>query len=110
MAERRAQRLLPALFVLLPILGTAISSTPASGAVQKRGPRALRVGTYKGVKGKFKSIQAAVDAARPGDWILVGPGDYHERYDRRSPEPASEDGPPPAGRADHARRGSTSAG
>src|SRR5437879_11641299 len=44
--------------------------------------RVLRVGTYKGVKGHYRSIQSAIDAARPGDWILVGPGDYHERADR----------------------------
>jgi hypothetical protein len=30
------------------------------------------------VAGQFRTIQAAVDAARPGDWILVAPGDYHE--------------------------------
>src|SRR5206468_2382191 len=24
-------------------------------------------------------IQAAVNAARPGDWILIGPGDYRTR-------------------------------
>ncbi len=39
-------------------------------------PHVLRVGTYKGVPGQFSSIQAAVNAAGPGDWILVGPGDY----------------------------------
>ncbi|MGH2890056.1 MAG: hypothetical protein ACRDNJ_10555, partial [Solirubrobacteraceae bacterium] len=38
--------------------------------------RVLRVGTYHGVRGQYKTIQAAVDAAHPGDWILVGPGDY----------------------------------
>src|SRR2546425_9998520 len=38
----------------------------------------LRVGTYRGISGQFQTIQAAVDAARPGDWILVAPGDYHE--------------------------------
>ncbi|HEY2318254.1 MAG TPA: hypothetical protein VGH67_08150 [Solirubrobacteraceae bacterium] len=38
--------------------------------------KVLRVGSYHGIKGQFSSIQAAVDAARPGDWILVGPGDY----------------------------------
>src|SRR5256886_10465208 len=38
----------------------------------------LRVGTYRGIPGQFRTIQAAVDAARPGDWILVAPGDYHE--------------------------------
>jgi hypothetical protein len=44
--------------------------------------RVLRVGTYHGVSGQYKTIQSAVDAAKPGDWILVGPGDYHERGDR----------------------------
>ena len=34
------------------------------------------MGTYKGIAGQYKSIQAAVNAAKPGDWILVGPGDY----------------------------------
>ena len=34
----------------------------------------LRVGTYNGIRGQYSSIQAAVNAAKPGDWILVGPG------------------------------------
>ncbi|HEY1519684.1 MAG TPA: hypothetical protein VGF91_24880 [Solirubrobacteraceae bacterium] len=38
--------------------------------------RVLRVGTYHGVKGQYSSIQAAVNAAKPGDFILIGPGDY----------------------------------
>jgi hypothetical protein len=38
--------------------------------------RVLRVGTYKGIRGQYSSIQAAVNAARPGDWILIAPGDY----------------------------------
>jgi hypothetical protein len=44
--------------------------------------RVLLVGSWHGHHGSFRSIQSAVDAARPGDWILVGPGDYHERGDR----------------------------
>ena len=36
----------------------------------------LRVGSYHGIPGQFSSIQRAVDAAKPGDWVLVGPGDY----------------------------------
>jgi hypothetical protein len=40
--------------------------------------KVLRVGTYHRIHGTFKSIQAAVNAAKPGDWILVGPGDYKE--------------------------------
>ena len=38
--------------------------------------RVLLVGSYHGIPGQYGSIQAAVDAAKPGDWILVGPGDY----------------------------------
>src|SRR5204863_9825944 len=57
------------------------SSSGASRA--KRHPRVLHVGTYRHHHGGYKTIQAAVDAARPGDWILVGPGDYHERADHR---------------------------
>jgi hypothetical protein len=41
----------------------------------------LLVGTYKGKPGTFQTIQSAVDAAQPGDWILIAPGDYHEQYD-----------------------------
>lgn len=56
----------------------------------------LRVGAYHGRRGGFKTIQGAVDAAHPGDWILIGPGDYHERGDRiHKPKPNSD--VPPAG-------------
>jgi hypothetical protein len=41
-----------------------------------RAPRVLRVGTYHGIAGQYKTIQAAVDAAKPYDVILVAPGDY----------------------------------
>src|SRR5262245_1069259 len=47
--------------------------------------RTLLVGSWHGEKGSYTSIQAAVDAAKSGDWILVGPGDYHE-------SPGSRDG------------------
>ena len=42
------------------------------------GVRVLRVGTWHGIRGQYSSIQSAVNAARPGDWVLVAPGDYHE--------------------------------
>ena len=45
-------------------------------------PHALLVGTYEGKPGQYSSIQAAVDAAKPGDWILIGPGDYKEASSR----------------------------
>ncbi|HEY5429450.1 MAG TPA: hypothetical protein VIK04_10065, partial [Solirubrobacteraceae bacterium] len=46
------------------------------------GAKVLRVGSFHGIKGQFTSIQAAVDAARRGDWILIGPGDYKTRQIR----------------------------
>jgi hypothetical protein len=48
-------------------------------AASPAGAKVLRVGSYRGIKGQFSSIQAAVNAARPGDWILIGPGDYKTR-------------------------------
>jgi hypothetical protein len=54
----------------------------AFGVALPAGARVLRVGTYKGLRGQFTSIQAAVNAARPGDWILLGPGDYKTRSSR----------------------------
>jgi hypothetical protein len=38
--------------------------------------RVLLVGSYHGIRGHYRTIQGAVDAARPNDWVLVGPGDY----------------------------------
>ncbi len=58
----------------------------ASGA----GARVLRVGTYRGISGQYRTIQAAVNAAKPGDWVLVAPGDYKTKSFRA-----------PAGNADH---------
>lgn len=54
--------------------------------------RVLRVGTFRGHHGRFHSIQAAVDAARPGDWILIAPGDYHERGDYTTHRPGGHAG------------------
>ncbi len=68
-------------------LCTALLPAPAGAGEgggsnhERRAPRVLRVGTWNGRRGGFDSIQGAVDAARPGDWILVAPGDYHERAD-----------------------------
>jgi hypothetical protein len=56
------------------------AATAAAIAVAALAPAAgasvLRVGTYHGIAGQYTTIQAAVNAAKPGDWILIGPGDY----------------------------------
>jgi hypothetical protein len=51
------------------------------------GAAVLRVGTFKGSPGQYTTIQDAVDAAHPGDWILIAPGDYKERGDYTRPSP-----------------------
>ena len=65
------------------IFGMAGIAAAAAGVVplgiRAQGPQVLRVGTWHGIGGQFTTIQAAVQAAQPGDWILVGPGDYKEQ-------------------------------
>jgi hypothetical protein len=83
MNRRRATCLAAAVTAAsLTALGVAL---PAGAATA----RVLRVGTWRGVAGTFASIQAAVDAARPGDWVLVGPGDWKERGDVTTHKPAA---------------------
>ncbi len=69
------------------VAATTVVGAVVVGAQTTKGaaPRALLVGTYHGVVGQYATIQAAVDAARPGDWILVAPGDYHEANDVAHP-------------------------
>ncbi len=73
---------------------TAQAVTTAAPETSSTQPAAnvLLVGSYKGVAGQYETIQAAVDAAKPGDWILVAPGDYHERYDYSNPPGDNEVG------------------
>lgn len=52
------------------LLGALLTGASARAAA----PDVLRVGTYHGIAGTFSTVQAAVDRAKPGDWILVGPG------------------------------------
>ena len=63
-------------FVITTALLTFI--TASSLATTSHTPAVLRVGTYRGIAGEYSSVQAAVLAAQPGDWVLVGPGDYKE--------------------------------
>ncbi|MBV9006874.1 MAG: hypothetical protein JO181_19565 [Solirubrobacterales bacterium] len=71
------------LVVGLAILGAIAMASSASA-------RVLRVGTYRGISGQFKSVEAAVNAAKPGDWILVAPGDYKTTSSRRVPGRSNE--------------------
>ena len=57
----------------------AALALPSGAVAASSAHRVLRVGSFHGRPGEFGSIQSAVDAARPGDWVLVGPGDFHER-------------------------------
>ena len=66
-------RRLSILLVLVIGLAAAFAPPAAAGTVH-----VLRVGTYRGIPGQFNTIQDAVNSAKPGDWILVAPGTYHE--------------------------------
>src|SRR5690242_6444627 len=67
------------LAAVLVLLTIGVSGVAAAAPGQK--PRVLTVGTFDGKPGEFQSIQAAVDTASPGDWIVIAPGDYKERGD-----------------------------
>lgn len=54
------------------------------------GGRVLLVGTFDGIPGDYATIQAAVNAAKPGDWVLIAPGDYHESNDIADPPTTGE--------------------
>ena len=64
---------------------TPSSSTPPTGHV-------LTVGTFHGKKGAYTTIQAAVDAAKKGDWVLVAPGDYKEQADLTNTTASTDNG------------------
>ena len=54
----------------------ALGAFGAARATTSTQPSVLLVGTYENIPGQYTTLQAAVDAAKPGDWILVAPGDY----------------------------------
>lgn len=64
-----------ATFLLISLVGV-LSSVIASGCSSTSD--VLLVGTYRGIHGQFENIQSAVNAAKPGDWILIAPGIYYE--------------------------------
>jgi len=64
---------------LVIVLGVMAAVASAASA------KVLLVGSYKGTPGQFSSIQAAINAAKAGDWILIGPGDYKTTSTRKAP-------------------------
>lgn len=77
---------------LLSAWALSAATATTAGAAVTASPKVLLVGTYHGMAGQYTSIQAAVNAAKPGDWILVGPGDYHETADETGPYGNPADG------------------
>ena len=74
----------------------ARSSKPKLSKCQKAGShgRVLLVGTFNGKAGQCLTLQEAVDAAPPGGWILIAPGDYKETSSRHAPGAYGDDRAP----------------
>ena len=72
---------------LLASLLSAVSAPTGAGASSGH---VLLVGTFHGQRGQYQSIQAAVNAAQPGDTILIAPGDYHPDTDLLHPPTARQ--------------------
>lgn len=71
---------------LLVVFG--VSAPPASAAPVQ----VLRVGTWNGIAGNVPTLDAAAAALHQGDWLLIGPGDYHPQMDY-SPAQADSNSP-----------------
>jgi hypothetical protein len=80
--ERGHRRLI--WLVAVGAMVTAVAVVPIlSSPTAAADPHVLRVGTWNGIAGQYATIADAVSAAQPGDWVLVGPGDYHEQMDHQ---------------------------
>lgn len=79
-ASREKCRVVPAILVGVLVLGAAVgaaSGRPEEPAV--RGGTAATLVVDDDGGGDYESVQAAVDAASPGDTVEVRPGTYEER-------------------------------
>ncbi len=72
--------------------GSTTTTAPPGSGSPSGGGHVLLVGTFDGHAGPYRTIQAAVDAAGSGDWILVAPGDYHETDDIGHPPSGADNG------------------
>ncbi len=90
---RRNRRTAAAALLLAAGVLAGCSSSSSSTTTTSPSGAVLLVGTFHGHAGKYATIQAAVNAAHPGDWILVAPGDYHEQADLQgnAPDPSAGD-------------------
>ncbi|MGH8980016.1 MAG: hypothetical protein ACRDWE_03200 [Acidimicrobiales bacterium] len=88
------RRLRPSVTVVLAAAALVTFSVTASAAPARHDgkavPRTLLVGTFHGRRGQYRTIQAAVNAAKPGDAILIGPGVYHTEDDLQHPPTAKQ--------------------
>ncbi|MGB2938766.1 MAG: hypothetical protein WBD38_00495 [Candidatus Dormiibacterota bacterium] len=71
----------------------ALALSPVLG-VTGQSPNVLLVGPAGTPGAQYDSIQAAVNAAQPADWVLVAPGVYHEKGYSPTSNPNGK--PPPA--------------
>jgi hypothetical protein len=76
---------------LLVTLAALVTGSAAQAACRPSGSGVLLVGRYEGKAGQCNTIQAAVKAAQPGDWILIGPGDYKQASSETVPGALGDD-------------------
>ena len=71
--------------LVVAAIASTVAVTTQDGVASAATPKVLYVGSVAGyatpANATFSSIQAAVNAAKPGATILVAPGDYHENGD-----------------------------
>jgi Periplasmic copper-binding protein (NosD) len=82
MTHTRQQHGRAAASAIIP--GVALAAAVGLGClgapgVRAQSPQVLLVGPSGTAGAQFTSIQAAVNQAQPGDWVLVAPGVYHEK-------------------------------
>ena len=84
---KRSHRLIRRSAVLLAVaaVGATVAVSVQDGVASASAPKVLYVGSIPGTStpsdATYSTIQAAVDAAKPGTTILIAPGDYHENGD-----------------------------
>ncbi|HEV3281802.1 MAG TPA: hypothetical protein VG032_09385 [Acidimicrobiales bacterium] len=103
MIRRTGSAVLAGLLMVGMSTTIGIGTSGASQRVKASGPhvkgtgrqKVLYVGAFNGFTTPsavtFSTIQGAVNASKPGDWILIAPGDYHEQGDMgaNAPGPAA---------------------